>query len=111
MADMSEHYLFDVLTPLGFKVHCTHEYWDRKIIVDHPIMATRVEDVKRTLANPAEIRQSRTDEGVYLFYTPDEKRLVCAVVRQTDDTGSWLRAIPPIRSRKVKRYGQNKDSF
>jgi len=102
MADMSEHYLFDVLTPLGFKVHCTHEYWDRKIIVDHPIMATRVEDVKRTLANPAEIRQSRTDEGVYLFYTPDEKRLVCAVVRQTDDTGFLVTSYPTDKIKEGK---------
>ncbi len=65
--------LFDVMTPLGFRVHCSEAYWLSKII-DHPVMADRVEDVKRALNEPEEVRLSRADEEVYLFYRSDKKR-------------------------------------
>lgn len=90
----SELLLFDVLTPLGFKVHCTHEYWERKIAADHPVMADRSEDVKQTLGEPDEVRLSRKDTQVYLFYKSDEKRLVCAVARQTNGDGFLITAYP-----------------
>ena len=48
--------------------------------VKHPIMAGREEDVKAVLENPDEIRQSKSDENVYLFYKAErEKRWICAV--------------------------------
>jgi hypothetical protein len=92
--DMAIHYLFDVKTPLGFRVHCTEAYWTEKIISAHPIMAERIEAVKLALANPAEVRLSRIDTSVYLFYTSDEKRLVCAVARSINGDGFRITAYP-----------------
>jgi hypothetical protein len=48
------------------------------------------------------VRISRTDEGVYLFYTADEKRLVCAVARSTDEDGFLITAYPADRMKAGK---------
>jgi hypothetical protein len=41
--------LFEVLTPLDFRVRVTRVYWELIINVKHPAMAGREEDVKATL--------------------------------------------------------------
>ena len=59
---------FETLTPLGFRVRVTHAYWKLIVTIKHPIMDGREIDVQETLAHPEEIRQSRYDPNVYLFY-------------------------------------------
>jgi len=49
--------LFEVPTPLGFKVRATRLYWDMIICIKHPIMIGRELEVKATLENPEEIRR------------------------------------------------------
>lgn len=63
--------LFEVLTPLGFRVRVRRAYWELIVTVKHPVMAGREDDVKETLRNPGEIRRSRNDPDVYLFYKPE----------------------------------------
>ncbi|KXK10765.1 MAG: hypothetical protein UZ14_CFX002003152 [Chloroflexi bacterium OLB14] len=41
--------LFEVMTPLGFRVRVTKDYWELIVTVKHPIMAGREEDVKMTM--------------------------------------------------------------
>jgi len=41
--------LFDVETPLGFKVHVTRTYWEIIITIKHPVMAGREDDIRETL--------------------------------------------------------------
>lgn len=62
--------LFEVLTPLGFRVRVTRAYWEMIVTVKHPVMLGREEDVRKTLGLPDEIRQSKSDVQVYLFYRP-----------------------------------------
>jgi len=94
MAD-NKDVLFEVMTPLGFRVRVTHGYWDLIVSVKHPVMAGREDDVRNALENPDEIRQSKSDEDVYLFYKAErEKRWICAVSRQTGDTGFLITTYP-----------------
>jgi len=87
--------LFEVMTPLGFRVRVTRGYWDLIVSVKHPVMAGREDDVRSALENPDEIRQSKSDEDVYLFYKAErEKRWICAVSRQTGDTGFLITTYP-----------------
>jgi hypothetical protein len=87
--------LFEVLTPLGFRVRVTLAYWELIITVKHPIMAGRENDVKETLENPSEIRRSKSDPDVYLFYKPERiGRWVCAVAKQRDGDGFLITAYP-----------------
>ncbi|MDI6768184.1 MAG: hypothetical protein QMD04_00745 [Anaerolineales bacterium] len=91
----NSEYLFNVLTPLGFKVHVTRAYWEIITTIKHPVMAGRETDVEETLKDPDEIRLSRSDSQVYLFYKPERLgRWVCAVARQQDGEGFLFTAYP-----------------
>ncbi len=58
-------------------------------------MAGREEDVKMALAQPDEIRQSKSDEMVFLFYKEErEKRWICAVSKQTGSEGFLITTYP-----------------
>ena len=94
MADKQDLF-FEVMTPLGFRVRVTHAYWELIVTIKHPVMAGREEDVKKTLGQPDEIRQSKSDQNVYLFYKAErEKRWICAVSRQTGEEGFLITAYP-----------------
>ena len=90
-----EAVLFDVLTPLGFRVRVTAERWRLITTLKHPIMAGREAAVKTTLEDPEQIRQSRSDQHVLLFYRAEgSSRWVCAVAKQADDQGFLITAYP-----------------
>jgi hypothetical protein len=84
--------LFDVETPLGFRVHCTEEYWKRKVLADHDNMADMLEDVIQALVEPDEVRVSSSDPDVLLFYVMGTKRFVCAVARDAEGGGFLITA-------------------
>lgn len=87
--------LFEVMTPLGFQVRVTKAYWELIVTIKHPIMAGREEDVKMALAQPDEIRQSKSDEMVFLFYKEErEKRWICAVSKQIGSEGFLITTYP-----------------
>lgn len=87
--------LFDALTPLGFRVRVSRSYWELIITVKHPVMAGRESDVKRTLEKPDEIRLSRTDPAVYLFYRSQRRdRWVCGVTKRLDGEGFLITSYP-----------------
>lgn len=88
-------WLFDVLTPLGFRVRVTRMYWELIITVKHPVMAGREDDVQETLRNLDEVRQSKGDPSVYLFYKPEHiGRWVCAVTKRLDGDGYLITTYP-----------------
>ena len=87
--------LFEALTPLGFRVRVSRPYWHLIITIKHPAMASRELDVKDTLENPDEIRLSRSDPDVYLFYSSERRgRWVCAVARQLNGDGFLITTYP-----------------
>ena len=87
--------LFTASTPLGFQVRVTRAYWEIIVTVKHPVMEGREQDVKKTLEDPDEIRQSKSDESVYLFYRAEhEKRWICAVSKRTSDEGFLITTYP-----------------
>ena len=86
---------FEVLTPLGFRVRVTWSYWELIVTVKHPVMAGRESDVQETLQNPDEIRVSRNDSAVYLFYKAERsKRWVCAVAKRLNGDGFLITTFP-----------------
>ncbi len=87
--------LFEVLTPLGFRVRVTRAYWELIISIKHPIMKGHETDVQETLRNPSEIRISKNDSAVYLFYKPERiGRWVCAVAKRLDGDGFLITTYP-----------------
>ena len=87
--------LFEVLTPLGFSVRVTRQRWQFITTAKHPAMAGREAVVKATLEHPEQIRESRSDPQVLLFYHADgSSRWVCAVAKWAADQGFLITAYP-----------------
>jgi hypothetical protein len=92
---MTDNILFEVPTPLGFSVRVTHDYWELIATVKHPVMYGREMDVQNTLRMPDEIRRSRSDPTVHLFYLSERPgRWVCAVAKRLNDEGFLITAFP-----------------
>jgi hypothetical protein len=92
---MNEDLVFEVLTPLGFMVRTTETYWDIITTIKHPSMRGREAMIERTLRAPEQIRQSRTDPEVYLFYWAERPgRWLCAVARRLNGDGFLITAYP-----------------
>ena len=87
--------LFEVRTPLGFSVRVTRARWELITTIKHPVMAGRESSVRVALESPDEIRQSRTDPEVLLFYKAEgARRWVCAVAKQARDQAFLVTAYP-----------------
>jgi len=89
--------LFDAMTPLGFSVRCTRSYWNFIASQKHPVMAGKHADIRRTLEEPDQIRVSRRDPQVHLFYRGGPPRWTCAVARVSVDGGFLITAYPTDR--------------
>jgi hypothetical protein len=87
--------LFEVSTPLGFSVRVTRTRWELITTIKHPVMANRESSVRLALERPDEIRQSRTDAEVLLFYRSEgTRRWVCAVAKRACDQAFLVTAYP-----------------
>ena len=87
--------LFEVGTPLGFSVRVTRARWELITTMKHPVMAGRESSVRLALESPDEVRQSRTDPEMFLFYKAEEaRRWVCAVAKQARDRAFLVTAYP-----------------
>ena len=85
--------LFAVQTPLGFTVRVSARYW-ATIVAKHPDLANRLAEVQAALREPEEVRQSRRDPAVLLFYRSDghHGRWVVAVAKREDGDGFLVTA-------------------
>jgi len=88
-----EEELFAVETPLGFTVRVTQRYW-ATILAKHPDLGSRVADIQTALRDPQEIRRSRRDSAVLLFYRTDDlpRRWVVAVAKHEGSDGFLVTA-------------------
>lgn len=79
--------LFTVPTPLGFSIRTTTQYW-ALIQRKHPEVVGMETEVQNRLRHPEQVRRSRQDRDVYLFYThmPPAYSLV-VVVKRLDGEG------------------------
>jgi hypothetical protein len=90
-----EDWLFDVGTLLGFRVHVTNAYWQVIVGVKHPAMTGREADVEETLRDPVEIRVSRVDPRVHLFYRVERPgRWICVVAKRMNGDGFLITTYP-----------------
>jgi len=86
---------FEVDTPLGFCVRVSVAYWQVIVTIKHPIMLGREMDIQDVLQNPEEIRLSKKDPRVYLFYKAERSgRWICAVTKRLDGEGFLITAYP-----------------
>ena len=89
-----EPFVLDVLTPLAFRARCSASYWDLIRAVKHPAIRNRLQDVERTLDEPAHVRRSVHDPNVLLFYRQFASRWLCVVLLHTEEVGYVITACP-----------------
>jgi hypothetical protein len=74
----------------------------------HPVMSGRDSDVRATLEAPDEVRQSRTDPAVLLFYKVDKpNRWTCAVVKRRTGDAFLITAYPTDAIKEGTRIWPN----
>jgi hypothetical protein len=106
MAD--EGLLFDVATPLGFTVSVNARYQDLIVTIKHPVMKGRGKDVQETLNRPDEIRRSKSDPNVYLFYRAERPgRWICAVVKRLNGDAFLVTTYPTDVLKEGERIWTN----
>jgi hypothetical protein len=86
--------VFDVATPVGFRVRCATAQWLLiSTITLPPIMGGRLQDVIATVEHPDEVRRSVRDADVPLLsHRRDDPRWVCAVATRTEAEGFLIAA-------------------
>ena len=84
--------LFEVPTPLGFSVRCTRRYWNFIVTEKHPSLKHKLKQVIQTLQHPEESRRSKSDPGVFLFYSGHQKKWLCAVSKNDQGMGFLITA-------------------
>jgi hypothetical protein len=80
-------------TPLNVEVRTTNGYWEYLITMKHPVMKGKEDIVKAVLQSPDEIRQSKTDKDVFLYYKQFNK-LYCVVVKHIGMVGFLVTTYP-----------------
>ena len=91
----SDELIISVKTSLGFFVTVDARRWDLIISIKHPVMAGREHEIGAVLEYPDEIRRSRSDPDVLLFYKQARaRRWYCAVVKQMGGQSFLITAYP-----------------
>ena len=78
---------FEVVSSLGKKIRTSDDYWKKIISTKHPAMAGREDLVKLTLASPEEVRSSKKDASVHLYYRKSGKDYCCVVAKHLNGDG------------------------
>ncbi len=84
------NWLIDEILPIGIRVHCSLDYWEKITEIKHPSMKTNFDKVKSTLQHPDVIRSSSHLANRILIYKHFENSNLCVVVRVDGNTGLVL---------------------
>ncbi len=85
---MVEGVYFSIKTPQGITIRTTKTYWLKIIREKHPSIKKYKKQVQEALKNPDEIRESKQDQRVHLYYKKIGKLYVCVVTDHvTTDEG------------------------
>ncbi len=81
---------FQVKTPLGVTVRTTKKYWKVILTIKHPSISGFESEVKEALLDPDQIRKSKQDERVHLYYKSIGKLTVCVVADHVSNKEGYI---------------------
>jgi hypothetical protein len=84
---MEDPLQFEVISKLNRKIRTTKEYWKGIVNIKHPSMKNKEADVKLALSESDEIRKSKSDEQVYLYYKKSGNFWTCVVAKHLNGEG------------------------
>lgn len=78
--------IFEVETKLRQRIKLTEFRW-KQILIKHPIMENKEMLVMEVLIQSDEIRKSKIDPTVFLYYKKIDKKLICVVCKYLNKEG------------------------
>jgi hypothetical protein len=81
--------LFFIPTPLGFSVRTTSFYWEL-ILRKHPEVTGKESAIQNCLRKPEQVRRSKQDRTVYLFYASDPPYYIVVVAKRLNGEGFMI---------------------
>ena len=104
---MDEIIHFEVNSALGKKIRTTEKYWNKIVETKHRLMKSKENLVKETLRNAEEIRKSKKDPDVYLYYKKHDKNYACVVAKHLNGEGFIITAYITDRVKAGEKYEAN----
>ncbi|HJH25336.1 MAG TPA: hypothetical protein C5S37_00870 [Methanophagales archaeon] len=99
---------FEVKSILGKEIRTTEEYWKLISEVKHPIIRRYEEEVNETIKNPDEVRRSKKDFSVFLYYKKYGNLFICVLVRHLNNEGYIITAYIADKMKKGDVIWQKK---
>ncbi len=87
---MVENIYFQCKTPLGIIVRTTKEYWERIVTIKHPSIKKYTSEAKVALRDPDQVRKSKQDKRVHLYYKKIGKVWICVIADHMSDNEGYI---------------------
>lgn len=87
-----EEFVFEAVSKLNIKIRTTYFHWRLITEQKHPEVKGKENEVIKTLENPDEIRLSKKDKHVYLYYRKSGKYYYSIVTRHFEEHGFIITA-------------------
>ena len=94
---------FEVISKLDKRVYVTKSRWNLIIKTKHLEIKGKEKEIKETLTNPDEIRLSKSDSSVYLYYKHYGKLSLSVVVKHNNGEGFIITAYYTDRIKEGKQ--------
>ena len=94
---------FEVVSKLNKRVYGSKSRWNLIIKTKHLEIEGKEKEIKETLKEPNEIRQSKSDASVYLYYKNYGKLSLSVVVKHKNGEGFIITAYYTDRIKEGKQ--------
>ena len=99
---VSADILFELIDVLGRRIRTTKSYWKKIKEVKHTELRLGIVEVKNTITNPDEIRQSVTDSTILLFAKKVRKYAILVVAVKTLNGEGFIVTVYQTKTHKKK---------
>jgi hypothetical protein len=82
--------MFDVTTPLGYRVRLSRDRWRQIVRCKHPALDGCEGLVRECLERPSLVRESAKNPDVHLHYREHEDVFLCVVTAPADGKGHFV---------------------
>jgi hypothetical protein len=87
---MAKRLIFNVATPLGYRVSLSRDRWRQITRFKHPGLTGHEKDVRNCLREPACVRESAKDSSVHLYYRETDSVFLCVVTAPTSEDSRFV---------------------
>ncbi|MEW6557453.1 MAG: DUF4258 domain-containing protein [Elusimicrobiota bacterium] len=84
------------------KIRTTIEYWQRITNEKHPSIKGQENKIISVIQNPDEIRQSKKDSDVFLYYRLFDEKYICVISKFLNDEGFIITAYSTTKIKEGK---------